>query len=157
VQNAFLINLEKATGLLLNCAKLFYSNKYPLIIIESKNDGGYNELLTLMHQIFQLRIVDKTFYSFRISNVSKQYFNSSDYDLINPETCERIKTLDDIINEVTDYYDYNNLKIEHKRTKVFDNAVMEFREALRGFREEYLNSPNLKKPTEIIIFTDSYS
>jgi hypothetical protein len=40
---------------------------------------------------------------------------------------------------------------------VFDNAVMEFREALRGFREEYLNSPNLKKPTEIIIFTDSYS
>jgi hypothetical protein len=110
-----------------------------------------------MHQIFQLRIVDKTFYSFRITNVSKEYFNSSHYDLINPETCERIKTLDDIMNEVTDYYDYNNLKIEHKRTKVFDNAVMEFRETLRGFREEYINSPNLKKPTEIIIFTDSYS
>jgi hypothetical protein len=157
VENNFLINLEKATGLVLNCAKLFYSNKYPLIIIESKNGRGYNDLFTLMHQIFQLRIVDKTFYSFRITNVSKEYFNSSHYDLINPETCERIKTLDDIMPEVTDYYDYNNLKIEHKRTKVFDNAVMEFREALRGFREEYLNSPNLKKPTEIIIFTDSYS
>jgi hypothetical protein len=87
VENNFLINLEKATGLVLNCAKWFYSNKYPLIIIESKNGGGYNDLFTLMHQIFQLRIVDKTFYSFRISYVSKQYFNSSDYDLINPETC----------------------------------------------------------------------
>jgi len=74
VQNYFLINKEKATGLALNCAKLFYSNNYPLIIIESKNGGGYNDLFTLMHQIFQLRIVDKTFYSFRTSKCFKTIF-----------------------------------------------------------------------------------
>ena len=156
VQNSFLINLEKAIGAALNCAKLFYSNNYPLIIIQSKNNGGYNNLYMIMHQIFQIRTLDKTLYSFRFSNSSIEFFNDSSFNGINPETCERVTTFEDLGSE-TDYYEYNNLKVQHKRTKPFDNIRMEYREALRDFREEFQNSKNLKKPTDIIIFTDSFS
>ena len=64
----------------------------------------------------------------------------------------------DLYNQQMKSYNYDGLNIEHKRSKpfieLFSNSE---REALNNFRKEYINLQNLKKPTDIIIFTDSYS
>ena len=156
VQSSFNTDLDKSIGVVLNCAKLFYQNKYPLIIIQTQNGGGHNNLYMIMHQIFQIRTLDKTFYSFKLSNSIKEFFKNGVDNWINSETCERVTKFEDLDSDI-DYYEYNNLKVQHKRTKTFDNIRMEYREALRNFREEYQNNNNLKNPTDIIIFTDSYS
>ena len=59
VQNSFYINLNNATSIIFDCARLFYSNKYPLVIIESKNGGGYGHLAIRMQQILQIRTADR--------------------------------------------------------------------------------------------------
>ena len=58
---------------------------------------------------------------------------------------------------MTDHYNYSGLNIEHKRTKVIDRFPNAYRNGLNNIREEYFNSSFLKKPTDIIIFTDSFS
>ena len=40
VQNSFSFDQDKATSKIFDCARLFYSNNYPLVIIESKNGGS---------------------------------------------------------------------------------------------------------------------
>ena len=40
VQNSFHLDLDKTTSIIFDCARLFYSNNYPLVIIESKNGGS---------------------------------------------------------------------------------------------------------------------
>ena len=76
--------------------------------------------------------------------------------MTNMETCKTIKSFSDI-EETTDHYNYNDLDIEHKRTKMIERFPRVWKNYLNTFREEYFNSTKTKKPTEIIIFTDSYS
>ena len=59
--------------------------------------------------------------------------------------------------EITDYYDYNGENIKHIRRESVDEATFIERDIFKQFREEYKNSEYLKKPTDIIIFTDSFS
>ena len=62
------------------------------------------------------------------------------------------------MNETTDYYNYSGLNITHKRTNVFvELCGRDERKAYNEFRKKYENSPNLKRPTDIIVFTDGYS
>ena len=156
IQNSFNLNFYNASAKAFDCARLFYTNEYPLIIIQDHNGGGSANLLLLMHQIFQIRTTDRSYESFRLSNISKEYFGSQKWNFVDIETCDIGKSFNDIKN-ITDHYEYNNLNIEHIRTKVVDRFPREFRNALDNFREEYINSSNIKKPTDIIIFTDSYS
>ena len=77
VQNSFNINLNNATSIIFDCARLFYSNNYPLVIIESNNGGGKGFLGIIMQQILQIRTADRGYKSsFRLSDVSKDYFKS---------------------------------------------------------------------------------
>lgn len=41
VQNTFYLNTDEVIPLAFDCTRLFYSNNYPLILIESNNHGGY--------------------------------------------------------------------------------------------------------------------
>ena len=156
VQNSFNINVMNAYSKVLECFEIFYSNEYPIIIIEDHNGGGYANLLIFMHQILQLRLTDRSYESFRISDISKNYFNSKKWDFVDIETCQH-GTFFNETAEITDHYNYNGLNIEHKRTKVIDRYPRALRNAFNNIREEYFNSSFLKKPTDIIIFTDSYS
>ena len=113
-----------------------------------------------MHQLFQMRTVDRSYFSFIISSASKQYFKGKIWEQTNVKTCESVKSYDDY-KEVTDHYNHNGLKVDHIRSEAVDLLPFFYRALLREFREKYLNDESLKKylkrPTDIIIFTDSYS
>ena len=155
-QNSFDFNFEAASEKIFDCAKLFHTNNYPIIIIESKIGGGNPKLAYLMIQLFQMREVEMSYSSIRFSDYAKNFYKDLvDYTI--PKTCENIILFGDL-EEETDHYDYDGLNIEHNRTKPFlEIFTKSEREAINNFRKEYENSQFLKKPTDIIVFTDSYS
>ena len=110
-----------------------------------------------MIQFFQIREVERTYTSYRLSDFSKQHYQNKRISVVNPDTSSTIRAFEEL-DEQIDHYNYDGLNIEHKRSKpfieLFSNSE---REALNNFTKEYINSPNLKKSTDIIIFTDPYS
>ena len=110
----------------------------------------------IMHQLFQIRTVDRTYFSFRMSDISKDFYKNEHYYFTNAKTCEFVNSYNDY-KEVIDNYNYNGLNITHKRSEPLDLLPFYFRNLVREFREEYKDHENLKRPTDIIIFTDSFS
>ena len=151
VQNSFSLEYFDALRTILSCAQLFYSNNYPIIIIESKNNGGNALLAKIMIQVFSIINVERSYNSYRAS--FKDYFQSDEIKFIDPESCTKIDLMD--IEEEIDFYD--NLEIKHNRTKPMLEDNLQHRKALNHFRKKFINSPFLKNSNEIIIFTDSYS
>ena len=56
-----------------------------------------------------------------------------------------------------DDYSTNIKNITHKRTKIFDFGNNRFRQSLDGIRKNFLDKGKVKRPTDIIIFTDGFS
>ena len=156
VQNSFLLGYYNGIIKIIECAKLFHTNNYPIIIIESLNGGGTDQLYMVMHQLFQMRTVDRSYFSFRMNDYSKNFYKNIYYERTNVKTCEQVNYFNDF-GEVKDHYNYNGENIEHIRTEAVDIVPFYFRNILKEFREEYKDNQNLKKPTDIIIFTDSFS
>ena len=156
VQNSFNMDYLQSIRTILNCARLFYSNNFPIIIIESKNSGGTPNLAKIMIQVFQILNVERSYNSYR-APYHNQYFKEKKADFIDPESCKIIDFVKDLPEGSPVYYKYDNEEIEHRRTKPMQEINLQVRKALNNFREEFKNSPFLKKPTEIIIFTDSFS
>ena len=110
-----------------------------------------------MIQLFQMREVERAYSSIRLSNTASLFYQNRTFTFINPETCEEINSYEDLEEQI-DYYNYDDLNIEHRRSKpLIDDFSKSEKEAINNFRREYQNSPYLKKPTDIIIFTDSFS
>ena len=157
VQNSFGFDLSKGKEIILKCVSLIHTNDFPLIIIETKNHGGNPILALMMVQLIQMREVNRVYSSIRLSETASSFFKNEKFYVLNPLTCQEINNYSDFEMD-TDYYNYNDLNIEHKRSKPFiDSYSLEEREAINNIRRKYENSPNLKRPTDIIIFTDSYS
>lgn len=143
---------------MIKCVKLFYTNNYPIIIIESKNGGGVVKLYTILLQILQPRIEFKDYRSYRITPISEQYFKKRNIKgHIDTYDCRELNSYQDIKKFYEDSYGDNS--IHHNRTSPFDLLGKVYRLALRELREEFLKNKNinLKNPTDIIIFTDSFS
>ena len=161
VQNTFNMDNNIVPGKIFKCAELFHSNNYPIIIIEDRNGGGYPTQSYLMIQLFQMREVERTYSAMRYSDELKKALNiTTEYEednIYDPTTCKNIYSINDF-NEVIDYYNYSGLNISHRRTNVFvELNTLSERTAYNEFRKNYENSENLKKPTDILIFTDGYS
>ena len=160
-QNSFSFDFDLSVGHIFKCSELFHSNEYPIIIIEDRNNGGDPNLAYFMIQLFQMREVERTYSAIRYKENFQKYFDLEleykDEYVYNPDTCENIYKSNEFY-EVSDYYNYSGLNITHKRTNVFvELCPLNRRKAFNSFREKYKDSPYLKKPTDIIIFTDSFS
>ena len=90
VQNSFDFDFEPASERIFDCAKLFHTNNYPIIIIETKNGGGIPKIAFLMIQLFQIREVEMSYSSYRLSDYAKQFYKNDELLLTNPKTCETI-------------------------------------------------------------------
>ena len=156
-QNSFNFGkIYEIMGKMLNCTKLFLTNTYPVIVIESNNGGGKVVLYNILLQILQTRIEMKEYRSFRVTPTSKDFLEKKDFtNHISTDDCKEINNFKDITKFYIDSYG-NNL-IEHNRTAPVDSIKKIFRIALEEFRKEVKDSKNLKKPTDILILTDSYS
>ena len=51
LQNNFHMDERKYLGAILECIDLFYSNEYPIIVIETMNSGGYAIVPMMLNQM----------------------------------------------------------------------------------------------------------
>ena len=183
-QNSFDFDINKGIFFILkNCSEEFHKNSYPIIIIESKNNGGCGILASYMQQALQTGIVVRNYESLKksallieeeknyiikkeerkkknsksILSKIKDFFTNIEflgfYDNVNCLELGKIYKLKDFEDS------YKSKTIKHKRTEAYDSLSGCHKKALKEFRETINKkySKNVKKPTDIIIFTDSFS
>ena len=165
VQNSFHFVGEdyfKGKKVVEDCTEMFYSNDYPIVGIESYNGGGTCKLSYYFQELLQVKILPSPHYSTKKSELMREYVeaNISDitndpdmYQRIDLKTCEPFQKFDDM-EEIED--DYGN-GVKHKRTQYFRVFNSSDLKEHKKVREKYFNLNKLKRPTDIIIFTDSYS
>ena len=98
------------------CLDSFYSNNYEIIVIESKNGGGYSELCIPMTQYLRPKILGTVPTSQKDTDLNYEYFMKGDEN-INPETCKPYDSRENFSRNKVD--DYGN-GVTHNRTKEFE-------------------------------------
>ena len=165
VQNSFYFlgdNYKNAIEVVENCTELFYSNDFPIVGIESFNGGGVGKLSFYFQELLQVKILPTPHYTTLKSELMKEYVESniSDiiidpdmYERINIETCEPFKHFDDM-EEIEDDYGGG---VKHKKTQYFGTFNSSDLKEHKKRRQKYFSFDKLKRPTDIIIFTDTFS
>ena len=153
---------KEAIEVVENCTELFYSNNYPIVGIESYNGGGTCKLSYYFQTLLQARILPSPHYSTLKSELMKEYveadipeikYDPDMYQRIDISNCKPFEKFDDM-KEIEDDYGEG---VKHKRTQYFRVFNSSDLQEHKKVREKYFNTNNLKRPTDIIIFTDSYS
>ena len=165
VQTTFYFLFEEyndAIEVVENCTELFYSNSYPITGIESYNGGGVCKLSFYFQELLQVKILPTPHYSVKLSNLMKEYVESNIsaittdpdmYQRINIETCKPFSKFGDMKEIIDDY----GKGVTHKRSQYFGIFNSSDLKKHKKRREKYFEMNKLKKPTEIIIFTDTFS
>ena len=135
------------------CFSEFYSNDYNIIIIEDRNGGGYPGLCVPFTQYLRPKISKPDYSAIKNSEINLEYF-ANYYQVLNPETCLPFTDKDKLLEGIEDKY---SEEVIHKKSKIFDNLDVYDKKNMDKIRKEYLSTGKIKKPTEIIIFTDGYS
>ena len=137
------------------CFESFDNNNYPIIVIENLNHGGKCDLASYFKHYLNLYKEYHTYESFRYNEDVKN--NVANYYLIKDvKTCKYIYGNDLFKYEpIIDKYgkDENGNDIEHKRTEIFDGSLINEMK----FYDFRAKAKNIRKPHEIIIFTDGFS
>ena len=154
-QNSFSPNefvYKSFEGVMLKCLNEFYSNDYPIIIIESNNKGGYASLCFPMAQYLRPKILGTALCSTKNTDISYESIISS--FVLNNETCKPYDNREKFNRETVDNYDNG---VIHNRTKEFEYYTVYSKKDMEKNRRKYISSNHTKKPTEIIVYTDGYS
>ena len=145
-----------------NCTELFYSNPYKVVGIESYNGGGVCKLSFYFQELLQVKILPTPHYSTKISKLMKEYVEAnisvitSDpdmYERVDIETCKAFSKYDDMKSIEDDYGE----GVKHIRSQYFGIFNSTDLKKHKERRQKYFDMKNLKRPTDIIIFTDTYS
>ena len=139
------------------CFSSFDNNHYPLVIIENLNGGGNKDLADYLVNYINLNSLSSVPTSYRYNEIVKDFVSDfSNFDIKDIETC-KIKKSSSLFESKADkdnlgsgiYFE----DIIHMRTKNFDFSTID----RNKFNELRKNIKYLRKPTEIIIFTDGFS
>ena len=137
------------------CFESFDNNNYPIIVIENFNEGGRAELSSYFKHYLNLYKEFHIYEGFRYNEDVKN--NVGKYYLIkDAKTCKYIRGNNLFKYEaIIDKYgkDENGNDIEHKRTEICDVSMIN---ELK-FYDFRAKAKNIRKPHEIIIFTDGFS
>ena len=155
-QNTFYVSdLEEGAKFLDDCFSNFDDNIYPIIIIESSNGGGYGELADYLTSYINLNLSTTIYSSYRYNDQIEK-FVAPIFPQKTIDTCE-LKNYTDLFdsNKIEDNYGFNSKgeKITHRRTKIFDSTFID-ENFFYSFRKK---AKHIRKPNEIIIFTDGFS
>ena len=153
-------SFDDAVNVMVNCSELFYSNNYSIIGIENKNGGGNALLYEIWHQLIQQKTLDKSYLSLIRNNYSTDYFKNANFysSYSNIETCKIFGSFEEM-GEKTDNYGKSQEfegEIKHNRTGIYDFLDKNWRKRLDKIRKKNFENKNLKNPTDILIYTDSY-
>ena len=143
-------------GVMLKCFDNFYKNKYPIIIIESNNGGGMSELCIPFSEYTRPKISNPLINAMKSTKTTYYNFWKNDENL-NPYTCRTYTEKDNILEGTLDTYGEGENIVIHNRTKDIESFNIYEKKIMEKKRKEYLKTNNLRKPTEILIFTDGFS
>ena len=152
VQESFMLKNENT---ILQCIKLFYDNDFPVIGIENQNGGGVILLAQIFHQLLQINILDRMLFSGKSTDLYKE--SGPINQILDVETCKPFDDIDYFMDGIKDDYSSNTKIINHKRTKTFYFGDKLFKEVMYEYRKFLKDKNNIKRPTDIIIFTDGFS
>lgn len=148
-------DLEEGLNFFDECFSNFDNNIYPIIIIESFNGGGYGDLADYFISYINLNKSSTIYSSYRYNEQTEKYIAPLYYHK-SIDTCQ-YKNYTYLFNSsyIEDNYGFNSKgeEIKHKRTKLFDfSSVNE-----NYFYSIRKKAKHIRKPNEIIIYTDGYS
>ena len=133
------------------CVELFQKFNYKLVIItsqlwEEENENSFGYL-----QLFFPKISSRYNMAMKPTNYNKLLFEKNEEKFLNTETCEPFKTWEEFVETNPD--DYGD-GIKHYRTKPFYPFSKSDLIDINDFRKKLITKGNLKKSTEVLIFTD---
>lgn len=153
-QSSFKINNEvKGKQFLDNCFQSFDKNNYPIVVIQYMNGGGYVDLADYFISYINLNKTTPLYLSLRNHDAVKIIGEAEAFK--KPGECDYIVGKELFNTTVEDFYgkNENGDDIYHKRTQIFDISTND-RAHFYNFRQK---AKNIRKPTEILIFTDGFS
>ena len=153
-QSSFMINNEiKGKQFLDNCFQSFDKNNYPIVVIQYMNGGGYVDLADHFISYINLNKTTPLYLSLRNNDEVKIIGEAEAFK--KPGECNYIGGKELFDKTVEDFYgkNENGDDIYHKRTQIFDISSND-RAHFYNFRGK---AKNIRKPTEILIFTDGFS
>ena len=109
-------NIADGEYVITKCIKMFYSNNYRIVGIESNNLGGNSLLSYLLTQLIQPKIDAKFHMAVRNSELIKEHFENNKNYYLEENTCLPFKNWDDFIESEPDIYSDN---IKHYRSKLY--------------------------------------
>ena len=155
-QNTFsLSDLNIGYDFLDKCFESFDNNNYPIIVIENYNQGGAADLASYFKHYVNLYKDFHIYESFRynedVKNNIASHYLSKDVKTCKYMGAANVFNYDPII--VKYGKDENGNDIEHRRTEIFEGSLIN---ELK-FYDFKAKAKNIRKPHEIIIFTDGFS
>ena len=145
-----------AYNILDECFKLFDKNNYKIVIIEDFNGGGSGAVSNYFTEYLNLKNPYYVYGAYRNNNDVKNYIANGERRDI--KTCKNrpVKDFFSPQKEIDYGKDPDGAEVKHQITQLFvDLDISETQKnKIYDLRK---NSKNIRKPNEIIIFTDGYS
>ena len=137
------------------CFEKFYKNNFPIIVIEDFNNGGLSSIANYITEYLNLNKPNYLYSAVKFSYYTEDSIKHFIGDLKNYNTCKFENYKKIYYNpQIVNYGDDSNgNKIFHKISGLFDNSIINNTNIMK-FRKK---AKNIRKPNEIIIFTDGYS
>ena len=157
VQESFSIEDKTAQEVMYNCMKDFYQNDYRIIGIQNRNGGGWAHLCLIFHQLVQIKTQDRAFKAAKLTEFFKNHVLNDYEEYVDVNTCKPFHNIDELFEEIIDDFSTKDKKLLHHRSQVFNYIDKDTRKKLRDIREELIGFGHTKKPTDIIIYTDSFA
>ena len=154
-QSSFHVSdMKKSMKFFDNCFTSFDKNPYPIIVIENYNGGGYVALADYFNSYLNLNKQSILYGNYRYTNDIKSNI-ANVFHARKLDNCKTVKGNEIFdLGQKEDFYGIieDGDKLIHKRTKIFD--VFADKYDFYDFREK---AKNIRKPNEIIVFTDGFS
>ena len=154
-QSSFHVSdIKKSMKFFDNCFTSFDKNPYPIIVIENYNGGGYVALADYFNSYLNLNKQSILYGNYRYTNDIKSNI-ANVFHARKLDNCKTVKGNEIFdLGQKEDFYGIieEGDKLLHKRTKIFD--VFADKYDFYDFREK---AKNIRKPNEIIVFTDGFS
>ena len=157
VQGSFSIEDETAQEVMYNCTRDFYKNDYKIIGIQNRDGGGWAHLCLIFHQLVQIKTQDRAFKAAKLTDYFKRHVLDDYEGYVDVTTCKPFKNIDDLFTGTIDDFSTKEKTLLHERSKVFNYIDKDGRKKLQDIRKEFEQYGHLKRPTDIIIYTDSFS
>ena len=154
-QNSFKMNNSDPIGIINNisyCHGNFTDNDYPVIVIESLNSGGFAQISKLMQQMVQDLMQPKNYFSVIHNKNTKQflYDNIDSFIFVNDNETKNL-TIEEYYDDIV-YEKYGDITIERSKQRLIVDLNFE-----SLIKENIFKRNKIKRPTDIIIFTDGLS